>query len=216
MRAVLTRRSRFAVLAGVLLWMAGAASRAHDARGPASGDAVQSLASRMSALPERWERLVKPLVPSSGRWVEEVQGTASPDEIRRATALISLLLGSPAARWNAILDETSEPASEVALWLPFYGAHQLQTRSPEQAMRLLELGLALAEHAGRRDLLLFGAGMSLQVLSLRLPSDALGRIGSTWTKTLSIKGDRMSVSELFDGGPSTLFEAFPVSVSAGV
>jgi len=26
----------------------------------------------------------------------------------------------------------------------------------------------------------------------------------------------MSVSELFDGGPSTLFEAFPVSVSAGV
>jgi len=26
----------------------------------------------------------------------------------------------------------------------------------------------------------------------------------------------VSVSELFDGGPSTLFEAFPVSVSAGV
>ncbi len=144
----------------------------------------------LAAIPERWENLGEPLIPTSGRAPYEIQGTFSANQ--RAHDLITMLTILPIEYRAAFIDgwlEVHEP-TEVDLWLPAAVADEEQIRSVTEAALTIEAWLQWAEAAGRRDALFYAAGMGLYLADLRGDVGTLLPIARSWAQLPAHPGTR--------------------------
>lgn len=170
-------------ISAVVVWViVAAAGLVVPTSAQAEDDPISRLAARMAAIPTRWSTIPPPVIPPTGRSVEDVLEAATQDETQQARSVISQLTATPEEQWSGLLEQVAPKVSksEVLLWFPGFLAQEEMVQDVNRAATTLNAWLALAEKLGRRDVLQFGAGSGLMVLSLRIRPEALMPIATAW------------------------------------
>jgi tetratricopeptide (TPR) repeat protein len=138
---------------------------------------------RLETLPSRWDHLPAAAVPPSGRLPEQVVDPATEVERKAADALLSrIVLTPPQARARLLAEVRAQhKLTEVDLWWPLHVAQQQQLRSLDEAALILDAWLEMAEHLGRRDVLLRASGAALDLADRRLSPARLAIAAERWS-----------------------------------
>jgi CHAT domain-containing protein len=146
---------------------------------PRATDVLDRLAALLEGIPKTWDSLPPPLVPVSGRPVEEVLAAASEEQSRHASQWLARLASiPPAARSAAIQAAIRDRApTEVDLWLP--GPFAPRTRRLDDAA-VLEAWMQWTETLGRKDALLTAASVAIDLLRTRLGAPRVLAIIPFW------------------------------------
>jgi CHAT domain-containing protein/tetratricopeptide (TPR) repeat protein len=175
-------RTRLAII--VFFAMATGAHAQNQAdRASMGADVWERIIARLEALPDRWDQLPVPILPPSGRLPEHVLDAATEVEREAADALLSRLVRTPPQKRVRLLAEVrgQHTLNEVDVWWPLRIARQQQFHSFDEAALTLDALLDLAEHLGRRDVLLHAAGAALELASRRLPPAHLITVAKRWS-----------------------------------
>jgi CHAT domain-containing protein len=146
-------------------------------------DVWERILTRLEELPERWDRLPDPVMAPSGQLPEQVLDAATESERAAAAALLSRLVLTPIETRARVLAEvqSQHALSEVAVWWPLHLARQQRLSSYDEAALTLDAWLELAEHLGRRDVLLRAAGAALELADRRFPPARLATVAKRWS-----------------------------------
>ncbi|HYU35484.1 MAG TPA: CHAT domain-containing protein [Thermoanaerobaculia bacterium] len=134
----------------------------------------------LNAIPTRWESLPAPVVPVSGRSIEEVLGPDSEAQRKEASRWLARLLPLEARPALIQAKIRERRPTEVDLWLPVRLAQSQQKESLDEAAATLEAWLQWAEALGRKDALLLAASLSIDTLRLHRGAPAVLSVTRAW------------------------------------
>jgi CHAT domain-containing protein/tetratricopeptide (TPR) repeat protein len=144
----------------------------------------ERILARLEALPARWDALPTPAVLPSGRLPPEVLEEATETEHRAALRFISDIVAAPPEKRARIIGQARQRRvlSEVDLWFPLHRVEREGISDPEAAGLTLDAWLELAEHLGRRDVLLGAAGFGIALARhLDIPLVRLAAVTKQWS-----------------------------------
>ena len=160
-------------------------------------------------LPARWNSLPEPRIPMSGRRPEEILSASSEEEDNLAISFISSLALTPLDLREELIErwfEAREP-TEVDLWWPGTLAQEERSNSFDQAALTLEAWLQWATELGRRDAILFAAGMAINFARVRVNLESLTPILRSWVALPPTPGTENGLALIVDAYAGDLFRS---------
>ncbi len=128
--------------------------------------ALDRILKMLTEIPERWDEMPEPRVPMSGRLPGDVIDEASLRERGIAIEFLEEFHAAPFNERAGLIARRVEEREfrEVDVWLPLYIAERKILQDQQRAALDCEFALMLAQALGRRDQLLYGAGMILAMM----------------------------------------------------